>query len=326
MSSRFSVRSVIMHLRNPLIGKKRLSTAEWYPLNNPHKPKTCGKDQASVFKSWGGDYEKVLIGHFWLTVSDGALFFFFPSGIPYSGLSFQMHATPHKLTPDERREAFKKHLTRVWIFKNALDPKKNKKHNLITEGIVESTILVTNVSSDCKGLSASEAHCWVFQQTKAYQSLGGTSQWSHYETFQTKRTWGSGGNEGCRVDVREEKEIEQTVRGYRGGESFVLFFFPSPPILYLEPHGRWMPYPVWFCPGGHVSCRFRADQFQDQGEKGKKVGFLLFFLEPLHLGALKTTQNPSHRPKFRLPPGLSFIIRVSVNNVRCGLNFSELCH
>lgn len=57
--------------------KKRLSTAEWYPLNNPHKPKTCGKDQASVFKSWGGDYEKVLIGHFWLTVSDGALFFFF---------------------------------------------------------------------------------------------------------------------------------------------------------------------------------------------------------------------------------------------------------
>lgn len=94
--------------------KKRLSTAEWYPLNNPHKPKTCGKDQAPVFKSWGGDYEKVLIGHFWLTLSDGALFF--PSGIPLSGLSFQMHATPHKLTPDERREAFKKHLTRVWIF------------------------------------------------------------------------------------------------------------------------------------------------------------------------------------------------------------------
>lgn len=155
-------------------------------------------------------------------------FFFFPSGIPYSGLSFQMHATPHKLTPDERREAFKKHLTRVWIFKNALDPKKNKKHNLITEGIVESTILVTNVSSDCKGLSASEAHCWVFQQTKAYQSLGGTSQWSHYETFQTKRTWGSGGNEGCRVDVREEKEIEQTVRGYRG-ESLLSFFFSLPP-------------------------------------------------------------------------------------------------
>lgn len=230
MSSRFSVRSVIMHLRNPLIGKKQLSTAEWYPLNNPHKPKTCGKDQASVFKSWGGDYEKVLIGHFWLTVSDGALFFFFffPSGIPYSGLSFQMHATPHKLTPDERREAFKKHLTRVWIFKNALDPKKNKKHNLITEGIVESTILVTNVSSDCKGLSASEAHCWVFQQTKAYQSLGGTSQWSHYETFQTKRTWGSGGNEGCRVDVREEKEIEQTVRGYRGESLLSFLFFPPP--------------------------------------------------------------------------------------------------
>lgn len=77
-----------------------------------------------------------------------------------------------------------------------------------------------------------------------------------------------------------------------------------------------------------MSCRFRADQFQDQGEKGKKSEFFVVFLEPppLHLGALKTTQNPSHRPKFRLPPGLSFIIRVSVNNVRCGLNFSELCH
>lgn len=31
------------------------------------------------------------------------------------------------------------------------------------------------------------------------------------------------------MDVREEKEIEQTVRGYRGGESFVLFFFSLPP-------------------------------------------------------------------------------------------------
>lgn len=74
-----------------------------------------------------------------------------------------------------------------------------------------------------------------------------------------------------------------------------------------------------------MSCRFRADQFQDQGEKGKKSGFfVVFFGTPTP--ALKTTQNPSHRPKFRLPPGLSFIIRVSVNNVRCGLNFSELCH
>lgn len=46
------------------------------------------------------------------------------------------------------------------------------------------------------------------------------------------------------MDVREEKEIEQTVRGYRGESLLSFFFFPSPPILYLEPHGRWMPYPV----------------------------------------------------------------------------------
>lgn len=245
------------------------------------------------WRLWESPNWTLLVNCFWWR----SFFFFFPSGIPYSGLSFQMHATPHKLTPDERREAFKKHLTRVWIFKNLLDPKKNKKHNLITEGIVESTILVTNVSSDCKGLSASEAHCWVFQQTKAYQSLGGTSQWSHYETFQTKRTWDSGGNEGCRVDVREEKEIEQTVRGYRG-ESFVFSFFSSPQFCTLNLMDVGCHTLSDFVQGAMCHAVLELISFRTRGRREKKWVFCCFFRTPTPpLGCFENHTKPLTQTK-----------------------------
>lgn len=129
--------------------------------------------------------------------------------------------------------------------------------------------------------------------------------------------------------MREEKEIEQTVRGYRGGRVFCpFFFFPPPQFCTLNLMDVGCHILSDFVQGAMCHAVLEMISFRTRGRREKKWGFFVVFLEPppLHLGALKTTQNPSHRPKFRLPPGLSFIIRVSVNNVRCGLNFSELCH
>lgn len=139
-------------------------------LFNAHNLKTCGRSKL-VLRSWAGDCEKLLIVHFSLTLSDGAPVLF--EGFLISGFGFGMHPVRINRLQMKGREAFKKSLTGVWIFKIPLD----QKNVLITKCIVESAALVTN-------MTVGESLNVLTNYT--YPSPGGTSQWSHSETFQTK--------------------------------------------------------------------------------------------------------------------------------------------